>query len=86
MENGVSVADRGHAVKSYILTLLDDLQNDAQTLYNEAQIETRNARERISEFFKIKKEEIFEIYDNSEDFQNKLIHEEINGEDVRALS
>lgn len=47
MGNGVLVADRGYAVKTYILTPLDNPRNEVETLYNEAQIRTRNVIERL---------------------------------------
>lgn len=47
MGNGVLVADRGYAVRPYILTPLDDPVGEAENLYNEAQIRTRNVIERL---------------------------------------
>lgn len=47
MGNGILLGDRGYALQRYLLTPLDDPQTQAEQLYNEAQIRSRNVIERL---------------------------------------
>nr|CAI5822908.1 unnamed protein product [Callosobruchus analis] len=47
MGNAVLLGDRGYGLESYLLTPLDNPQNQAQNLYNEALIRTRNIVEQV---------------------------------------
>lgn len=47
MGNGVLLADRGYALRAYVITPLENPQTEAENVFNEAQIRTRNVIERV---------------------------------------
>lgn len=45
--NGILIGDRGYGLQPYLLTPMDEPQNEAENLFNEAHIRTRNVIERV---------------------------------------